>query len=243
MLQQQYHSIRKIKREKAGFDLFNEERNTESDDVRNMFIGNCNFIEVKFSSEEREQIKDYLGVIKAIYKYLYRSNKLISLAPNKEELLGDTYETYLSEWKEVYLKWRMVFWHYRNCLKIPNGLYGYIGITHSKSLIEVNKGERWEGYFHQYNHTNSYNKIIKLPYDANDFSRLALWMKESENKLENFRKTMNKIEIYHPRFLLYQKDIEKYIFPIPYSRLVDSEVYLYRIINYINPHSKIYYSW
>lgn len=243
MLQQQYYSIRKIKKEKSGFDLFNEERDTESDGVRCVSIGNCNFIEIQFSSEEREKIKEHLRVIKDIYKYFYKSNKLISLAPNKEELLGDTYETYLYEWKEAYLKWRMIFWHYRNCLKISNGLYGYIGIMHSKSFIELNKGERWEGYFHQYHPTSSYNKIIRIPYDADYFSRLAFWMRESENKLENFRKTMNKITLYHPGFLLYQRDIEKYIFSIPYSRLKDKEVYLYRIINYINPHSKIYYSW
>lgn len=243
MLQQQYHSIRKIKRENTGFNLYNEERVTESDDVRNVNIGTCNFIEVKFSNEERERIKEYLGVIKAIYKYFYKSNKLISLAPNKEELLEGTYETYLYEWKEVYLKWRMLYWHYRNCLKIPNGLYGYTGIFHSQSLIELNKGERWEGYYHQYCTIKKYNRTIKLPYDADYFSRVEFWMKESENKLENFRKTMHKITLFHPGFLLYQKDIEKYIFPIPYSKIVDNEIYLYKIINYINHHSKIYHSW
>lgn len=231
MLRQGYETLSKLKSRGNLFCIHRLNTANLSNIHNSELLSYGGVISINFSDEKREEILKCLKLMKELtrlYYPLYRKfkiacetnpnmyNEIYSLLKQYHpNVLLDNYNLFDISYKKFKMSIKCLFNHYKNVLKLPNGKYFYYGINNI------------EAFYH-------FNEVIFIPLHLEFFENSITNFKSypNEESIISLSQLFRRIHTYCPHFTLYQKNIEKFITPLPYKTSKNNSV-IYNLINYI----------
>lgn len=230
MIQQNFSSITKIKKNNYNFDITELSISNPNETSRCRLKALSNSISIDFTDNDRENIKECVKLMKKItrlyipiWKFLLVSQEYSSLTTEKK-------------YPYFYIKFKCLFNHYNNITKLPNGTYFYSGIKDFDSYLELSPSLCDDIDIADIMQSRYFGSIIYVPFTNVWFEELKTLLEnaiEVKDKIEAIYKLFSYVNSYTPKFLLYQKDIKKYIIPLK-SKSSKNTILMYNLINYMS---------
>lgn len=248
MLRQGYETLSKLKKRGNLFCIHRLNTANLSNIHNSELLSYGGVISINFSDEKREEILKCLKLMKELtrlYYPLYRKFKIacetnpnmyneiyLLLKQYHPDTLLDNYNLFDTSYKKFKMSIKCLFNHYKNVLKLPNGKYFYYGINHIESLL--NLSPLIDNSIIKIIPSYYFSVVIFIPLHLEFFENSITDFKSypNEESIISLSQLFRRIYTYCPRFTLYQKNIEKFITPLPYKTSKTNSV-IYNLINYI----------
>lgn len=254
MLSQGYTNINKIKRNNYLFSISQFDTSNPNNIIESNHIASGSIITINFSEADRKIILECLKLMKKITRLYYPKFKSIwaycleddnNYKELRDNVNKDNITVFLSpdfqRFEYLYSTFKIIFKclfnHYYNALKLPNGTYFYFGIAHPQSFNELDSSDR-ELSVDQFIRVSHFLPTISIPLTPDFFEEYLIRKLEDDSyqgksNIIPLTCLFKGINEYYPKFLLYQKNIEKFIVPLN-SKKSKNESLMYNLVNYLN---------
>lgn len=250
MLRYKWDSLNKMNKNNSSFEL-HEIDSTNYEYMTFLDKGYGNIIKIDFSDEVRENMKEHLSVIVKAIKILHREKRKplefyldSDFLKDNEELLAEikriapsNIDNFLDRRTKVILTLKLCYCHIKNILKIPNGYYFYRGIFDLDNFYKEHPDIKVSSTLRIFIGPNTYKMDITLPNYLNKLKHIIDSVGNTELLCFSIL-----YYIYYSDSILHlwhKKDVEKFLIPLPYKKLINNKLLMYQLINYTNLPNKI----